>query len=195
MTPELELTGHGSREALRAHLRDWLSTQAPISDQVLAALLISPRYAHKLGSLRDYPQAVEHLLAHPPLAPLTILDGIGREPRPAEPPGDASLAVKAGASALRWIGEGLRLADGPVRERRWAACMACPHMADPPARLTYRVAGAMAGSKKICRLCGCNVRIKGRLPHERCPDRDPANPALSRWGEPIPTSVSRESES
>ena len=61
--------------------------------------------------------------------------------------------------------------------------MACPHVADPPARLTYRLAGAMAGSKKICRLCGCNVRIKGRLPHERCPDRDPVNPGTSAAGE------------
>ncbi len=194
MTAALELTGHASPDALRASLRAWLGTDAPISDQVLAALLISPRYAHKLGSLRDHPQAVAHLLAHPPEVPLDVLDDLGRDHKPAESPGDGNLAAKAGASALRWIGEGLKLAEGPVRERRWAACMACPHLADPPARLTYRLARAITRDKKICSLCGCNVRIKGRFPHERCPDPDPANPARSRWGEGFSPDVSPESE-
>ena len=72
------------------------------------------------------------------------------------------------------------------------ACLACPHLATPtrilqkmlPSRKGAAEIGRRTGDK-VCDLCGCSISRKIRLTSEVCPGQDPANPGVSRWGNPI----------
>ena len=55
-----------------------------------------------------------------------------------------------------------------------------------PPKWVYRWTSSKRGDPRICGACGCTAARKARLASESCPMRDPANPGLTRWGEPIP---------
>jgi len=177
---KLEDILEGSPENMRKALQEWLGSEISISDQVLAALVVSPRYAERLSSLRDYPDAINHLLTHPPEVSVSVLEGLDEEQK-----GNVELVGKAAKSLGRWMVDGFRSVDEETRNRRWEACMACPHIEQAPTKMIYKISSAASKEKKFCRLCGCNVRIKGRLPHESCPATHPINLAQTRWGEPV----------
>lgn len=174
-TMEIDLSS-GSSEQIRERLRDWLNVDTPISDAALIAVMNHRGYATKLGAMRHHANAVTHLLDHPPAVPAHL--------SPSAPAHSSrELMTKAGGSLVRWMRDGARQVDSETRERRWQACMSCPQLADPPQNLAYAAAGLISAEKKICRLCGCNVRAKGRFPHETCPSEDADRPGYSRWGE------------
>jgi hypothetical protein len=144
----------------------------PVSERVLAAALHSPSYATNLLVSRESPVFLSQLLANPPAAP--------------EPDLSATELMKRAAEALwRWSKAGFTRVNEEVLERRLSACEACPNLSTPPetrSRL-YALAGTAAGSRSVCRLCGCPVARKAAMAFEACPDSDPERPGLSRWGE------------
>ena len=152
-----------------------LGLDEPVSVQVLEAALRDEVYSHNLLASRRNSVMLKFLLANPPKPSAT--DG-----------GPAQLSnvelVRRAASALLRRGKvGFTVVDQSTLQRRRAACLSCPHLVEPPDKLLYQLTGTDE-SRKICELCGCNVRKKIRLTSESCPGPHPEQEGLNRWGEP-----------
>ncbi|BAM92466.1 hypothetical protein S58_64930 [Bradyrhizobium oligotrophicum S58] len=149
-----------------------LGLRGPVEERVLTAAVQNPSYAANLILCRETPVFLHQLLAHPP------------PPRDAIPTGEL---LRRGADALwRWARAGFTSVEDAVLQRRLDACQACPNLSHPPEgqELLYKLAGTAAGSKSVCRICGCPVARKAAMTFERCPDAHPDIAGLSRWGEP-----------
>ena len=151
-----------------------LGLDEPVSVQVLEAALRDESYSHNLLAGRRNPVMLKYLLSHPPKSGAN-----GGAPQLS----NVELVRRAASALLRWGKVGFTVVDQPTLERRRAACLSCPHLADPPDKLLYKLTGTDEG-QKICDLCGCNVRKKIRLTSESCPGRHPEQEGLNRWGEP-----------
>lgn len=136
-----------------------------------------PLYSRALLASRKIPQLRDKLLAEPGAtrinaAPESALSSVG-------------LAGRVAAGLLRWGMEGLKPADPWVIEKRLAACNSCEFQAPAPDTLIYRGAKVVAGrDAKICTSCHCLTNTKAAISTEHCPEHDPRNSELSRWGEP-----------
>ncbi|HEY0515186.1 MAG TPA: hypothetical protein VGH73_25035 [Thermoanaerobaculia bacterium] len=94
------------------------------------------------------------------------------------------LVLEALKAFWSWAGEGFGLVDAATYRRRLEACRRCPHYGQARPLAVYKLAGAWAADSRVCRQCGCVMSVKARLGKQRCPSRDSASPARSRWGDP-----------
>lgn len=157
-------------ERLGAHL----GLDGPAPQDATRRALDDPGYAKALLGLRKLPDLRDRLLAQP--AAHRLAD---------DAPSSLGLAAKAAGSVLKWGMEGLRPAEPWVIERRLAACNSCEFQAPAPDRLVYRgVEVATGKDARICTACHCLTNTKAAISTELCPEMDPDNPGLSRWGEP-----------
>jgi hypothetical protein len=157
----------------------------PATERALA----DPLFARALMSTRKLPALRDRILAEPGGIRVNAAPGTpgapGAPELPPAPPSSAKLAAKAAGAVLKWGMEGLTHAEPWVIERRLAACAACEHQADAPDTLVYRGVKVVTGKDaKICEICHCLTNTKAAMASEHCPEKDPDNPALSRWGEP-----------
>lgn len=149
--------------------------------------LADPLYARALMAARGMPALRDRILEG---AAALRVSAAPEAPAPAsaapsDTPSAAALAAKAAGAVLKWGMEGLRHPEPWVLERRLAACAACEHQAPTPETLVYRGVRVVAGKEaRICALCHCLINTKAAIATEHCPAQDPADPALSRWGEP-----------
>jgi hypothetical protein len=172
----------------RAELAEWLGVDVEIPRTALIAALVHPGYRRRLDAVRGSRAAVEALLARAPQLPASAatMAGVGPEEEgtgPAEH-GARELLSRATMAVVRWGASGFAVSDEATRARRLAACGACPHLADAPDRGVHRATRRLRRGAKVCGRCGCAVEAKVRLASEACPVADPANAALTRWGEP-----------
>jgi hypothetical protein len=147
-----------------------------LADAPFARALLTSR---KLAAIRD------QMLA----APETVRIAPSSEPRArapfSAPSPSARILAKAAGTVLKWGMAGLSHAEPWVIERRLAACNGCEFQADAPDTLLYRGVQVVVGKDaRICTRCRCLTNTKAALATEHCPERDPANPELSRWGAP-----------
>lgn len=157
-----------------ARLGEILGLAEPVEERILAAALANPSYATNLLVCRGSPELLEQLLANPPTKPGADIA--------------LSTLLQRGAEALvRWGKAGFTTVGTDILKRRLEACDACPHLSTPPQnrKILYRLAGTAAGAKSVCRVCACPVTRKAAMTSEACPDADPDNPAMTRWGEPL----------
>jgi hypothetical protein len=151
----------------RTQLAATLGLEQPVPLPVLEAALRDDAYAHNLLASRRTPAMLQILLANPP------------RPRTAGPRfSSAELVGRAAIAMARWARTGFSVVDEATLKRRRDACLSCPNLSEAPDRLLYRLTPG-----QICKLCGCKVQDKTRLPTEACPERDPERSELSRWGE------------
>jgi hypothetical protein len=168
-----EIADAASPEEAAARLGAWLGLAGPAPADATRRALDEPRFAQALAGARNLPEMRDALLA-----------GTLAVPAP-RPPSGARAVAKAAGAVLKWGMEGLRPTAPWVLERRLAACAACPNQAPAPETLVYRGARVVVGKDaRICTLCGCLTNTKAAISTELCPDRDPADPTRSRWGEP-----------
>lgn len=116
----------------------------------------SERYAHHLADYRA------GLQAHSPIGAAVMHDGsITTSMTLADPGAPAAttrgpsilrMALDAARSAVKFAGSGFRTVAPPVYQARLAVCSTCEQF---------------TGLR--CRVCGCIVPGKARLPHEHCP--------------------------
>ncbi|CAL8975003.1 hypothetical protein RHODGE_RHODGE_04062 [Rhodoplanes serenus] len=161
--------------AVAQRLADLLDLDHPPPERVAAAVLADPLYAHHLMTCKASPAFLRVLLANPPEMDTAPLHGNGR------------LVASAAKTLFRWAKAGFALVDDGTFTTRLAVCRACPDLVAPDGRLAYQILERVAPSddERICRLCGCVAAKKARLPTENCPAPDAADPAVSRWGEPM----------
>jgi hypothetical protein len=171
-----EIARSGSWEEVCSRLGDYLNLDGPAPEAAVRRALDDPQYAFYLMFTREAPSLRTALLADP------------RNARYADPPpaekSQRELIGSAFRALARWTASGFKTAPKEVVDRRWAACLACPHLVERPDRVLYNGMTILSGDSRVCSLCGCVAAAKGKLPTESCPAADPANPALTRWGEP-----------
>lgn len=152
-----------------------LGLSEPVTPPVLKGALDNEMYARNLLLTRHHQKYLKYLLAHPP-----SVDSTGSEMSSIS----TKALVKNAASALaRWAEIGFTAVDDAIYADRLAACAQCPHRTEAPATRGLIYAAAGGAGKGICRLCGCPIDRKARMPTERCPDPHPDRPGVSRWGD------------
>jgi hypothetical protein len=186
MNPVLQVvSGARTLEELCEGLGRLLGRTEPLPAAAVLRALEVPGYAADLMKSRLDPERLRLLLEDP--LNQTFLP-IGDSARgPASPPGEtissAELFGRVTKAFLRWSETGFRSVDPGTLEGRLEACRRCENFVDPPDRMMYRLAKTLGEKGRICRLCGCFVARKARLPDEACPAPDPAREGWSRWGE------------
>jgi hypothetical protein len=93
------------------------------------------------------------------------------------------LASRAVQALWNWSKAGFPTVDEEAFQRRLNICLGCPNMMKASNRLAYQLARDGETDPRICVLCGCVISRKARLASETCPDQDPDNPVVNRWGE------------
>ena len=156
-------------------------------DAALHRMLVDDEYFHNLIAARSAPEMLAHLLHSPGNKaydlPTEALSGsrVSQEPKY----NGAKLVAKAATAFFEWSKGGFAKVEEADYERRITACLNCDKLAAPPSTLLYKVVGALADDKRTCRVCGCIVTTKAKLPHENCPLPAIKGDKLSRWGEPL----------
>jgi hypothetical protein len=173
----------------QAAFGEFLGLDAPVPAPVLRHAFADQYYRHNLILNRGRPHILRRLLRHPRNAEFE------REPEEtgetaggagaAAAHSTAELAAKAGRALYAWAKTGFALLDQEAFEARFAACERCDLLSPPPPKWVYRWTSSKRGDPRICGACGCTAARKARLASESCPMRDPANAALTRWGEPV----------
>ncbi|WP_434052587.1 MAG: hypothetical protein RDA78_25620 [Roseibium sp.] len=165
-----------------AHLGAYLELSGPAPEAATQRALDNPLYARALVSLRKMPELRDQVLES---AESLRVHGQPTEAAQSVVNNEKSVAAQAAGALLKWGMAGLEHAKPWQIETRLAACNACSFLADAPDDLIYRGAKVFVGKDaKICSSCRCLVNTKAALATEHCPERDPDDPNLSRWGEP-----------
>lgn len=178
-----------SLEEAAKRLGDFLERGAPTPMDATARAIDDPLYARALHASRKMPGVVAQLLFAPDSISLSASpDSDAPTAKPAEArsqPSAAQLIGKAAGATLKWGMSGLKQAEPWRISQRLAACAACEHQVPAPDTLLYRGAKVAVGpDAKICAQCHCLTNTKAALMMEKCPEQDPQDPSLSRWGEP-----------
>lgn len=66
---------------------------------------------------------------------------------------------------------------------RVAACQACEHYVTAPDDVLHLVGRRVLGDQRVCDRCGCFMSLKARFVLSHCPEPDPHDARLNRWGE------------
>jgi len=167
----------GSWQSMCEELGAFLNLDQPVSSAVLNRALNDDKFAHYLIVARENQTLLKVLLDDP--------KNSDYEPDLSEKKfSNTQLAKKALGSLAKWGKQGFKRIDKETFERRWSACTICPYLDDPPEQLMYRLARIKKGPEnKICTACGCVALRKAKIPHEFCPQQDPADPLKNRWGQ------------
>ncbi|MES2134277.1 MAG: hypothetical protein V4506_18165 [Bacteroidota bacterium] len=157
-----------------------LGLKEPVSEHVLKVALQNESYSRNLLVSRESPDILSFLLQNPPKTESSETKYSNLE-----------LASRATKALLKWSKTGFSTVSLEVLERRENACLSCEHITKPETTLQKLVtskAKEQIGKRVadcVCKLCGCSLSKKIRLPSEACPAMDPHNSQLNRWGESI----------
>ncbi|MEV5043494.1 hypothetical protein AB0N20_02055 [Streptomyces griseoincarnatus] len=176
-------------EQARAAAAEYIGLPHPLPAPALRRAMVEDTYCFVLLAFRGNQQRLRELVDHPDNRPYELREDsapatAGTQTATANR-STAGLVVEAGKALNRWAAAGFRTVAPETYERRTAACAACPELTEPPVKWVYKVAMAKASDDRVCGACGCVASRKARLVSERCPRRDPADPELTRWGEPF----------
>jgi len=163
-----------------------LGLEGAVPPEVLRAAVEDHSYAHNLLVCRNEPALLNVLLSSPPRPRPSAVAA----PAPVEHT-NMGLVGRAGKALFVWAKTGFSVVDMETLERREKACLECPNLTEPR-KLLQKLASSEAADStgrrtggKVCRLCGCNVGRKMRLPSDACPDQHPTRLGFTRWGEPV----------
>ncbi len=142
-----------------------------ISRKIAAKVAVDPSFAGRLIAKRGSPEGFKEIALQSE-----------RQGTPKWAPAmTARLALDVARGLARWAAHGFGEVAEDVLEKRRAACLACPNLTEPGDHLFVRK--TLGWTTEVCSLCSCAVEKKIRLPTETCPESDPDNPGLNRWGE------------
>jgi hypothetical protein len=169
-----EFEGATSLDEAGERLTTLLGIEQPLPLSVVNRALKDARFARYLVASRSSPHLLEMLLADPKNAEF--------EPQPE--PATGALIGRAVAAFGRWARAGFTKVSDEDFERRFSACVACPHLTSSSDRLVYKLMPGRT-DERICTACGCVASRKAMLPSENCPVEDVSRPGFSRWGEEL----------
>ncbi len=67
--------------------------------------------------------------------------------------------------------------------RRLAACHACEHYVPVSDDILHLIGRRVLHEERMCARCGCFMGLKARFARSHCPEPNPHNDRLDRWGE------------
>ena len=171
-----------NQEDAQARLGDILGLDGPAAPEVTHRALKDSDFAARLMGTRKFPEWRNRLLDDP--ANRLFLPAAEPAPAPDGAAREVVLFTRAAAALVQWGAAGFTRADPARISRRLDACHTCPQLTNPPDRMSYNGAGLVIGrDQKSCAACGCFVKAKAVMATESCPERDPEDAALTRWGE------------
>lgn len=174
-----EITGAPSLEEAQEKLGQHLGLPGPAPKAATERARKDALFARALHNLRNMPDLRDRVLME--AEAMKVNDA----PSEVRDPSTGKVVKKAAAALLKWGAEGLHPSEPWLIESRLAACNACDKQVPAPETLIYRGAKVVVGQDaKICATCHCLTNTKAAIPTEKCPEKDPDNPELSRWGEP-----------
>jgi len=162
----------------------FLGMKTRMPENAMRRAIDDPDFANDLITCRNAPDFLEALLGDPGNESYAITKteaGIS----------NIELLKKASGALLRWGKAGFSTVDDEVMEKRENACLGCEYISKPETALQKLVTSKskeQIGKRVadcVCKLCGCSLGKKIRLPSEACPAVLPGNDALNRWSEPI----------
>ncbi|HYN46990.1 MAG TPA: hypothetical protein VES64_09895 [Allosphingosinicella sp.] len=143
-------------------LRKLLLYDRPLPEGAARRAFADDRFASLLLLSRGSPPLLLTLLRSPANRPYAKrrLPGV---------PAPIGLALKATASLARWAAGGFETLPAEAVDARLDVCRTCPMLGPPPETMVYGLKLSTEIDMSVCRACGCVVRRKAKLPHERCP--------------------------
>ena len=162
----------------------FLGIKKQMPENAMRRAIQDPDFANNLITCRNAPDFLEVLLADPKNEQYA-------EQTEESKMTNTDLIQKAASAFLRWGKAGFSVVDDATLERRENACLSCENITKPETTLQKLVtskAKEQIGKRVadcVCKLCGCSLSKKIRLPSEACPGLDPHNSQLNRWGEPV----------
>ncbi len=103
---------------------------------------------------------------------------------------DKAVLLKNATNAItRWAKAGFSVVDEQTLLRREDACLACKYLIKPVDVLQKIVTSkpqeidGKRAADCVCRICGCSISKKIRIPTESCPDKHSEISGINRWGE------------
>ncbi len=166
-----------SWEDLCRRFGDLLDLGEPAPLAVVRRAMQDDQFAQYLMMTRSSPRLLKTLLQDPRNKQY---EGPPEEIRHTTP----ALAASAAKAMLKWSTSGFARVDQETLDTRLSACQRCEYLIDPPPLAAYRML-KLAGDRRVCAKCGCVASRKAQVATERCPERDPSNPAQNRWGQPL----------
>jgi hypothetical protein len=163
-----------------------------IPDEVLLRTGEDERFARYLVESRRNPSLLALLFADPKNQTFRSEPAAAARPEPMPDPSgprlsgvkrdsSAAAVARAATSLAKWGATAFESVEHGEAERRLVVCRACPHVEsiDAAPAITRLTTSEVA----ICGLCGCPLGRKARMASEQCPDADPHQPGLNRWGQ------------
>jgi hypothetical protein len=186
----LNIQEHESLPELCARLGQFLGLNEPVPMRVLLRAIDDPLYASHLITCRNTPGFLEPLLNDSKNVGYALPSTV--EIASDKTPSNLALIKKASRAFFNWGRAGFSTLDAEALKRREDACLGCKHREVPKRFLQKLVAtravkgelGHRLGGS-VCKLCGCNLSRKIKLPSEFCPDNHPSQAGLTRWEEPM----------
>lgn len=172
----------------QAAFGEFLGLDGPVPAPVIRHAFADQYFRHNLILNRGRPDVLQRLFRHPRNAEFADAEADEAPAAAAQvaapAPSTSELAGKAGKALYTWAKSGFAVLDQSAFEARFAACERCDKLQAAPDNWVYALA-TKRGDPRVCGACGCVAAKKARLASEACPLPDPANPGLTRWGEPI----------
>jgi hypothetical protein len=132
-----------------------------VTDTLIAKIAEDPLFLQHLDACKGDVEMLEILLG----------ETKSTSRAPAAKHDTVELIARAGAALTRWAASSFARVGDAEYNRRLSICQSCEHLSSPPTNSAiYRLATAVANTKSVCGLCGCDTRKKARLATERCPD-------------------------
>jgi phytoene dehydrogenase-like protein len=177
MIPALESLPGSRWPARKEALRSLLLLDRPVPEDAARRAFADDRFASLLLLSRHHPDLLQLLLEAP------ANRRYARSDKPPRQRGAIRLGFKAGASLARWAAGGFATLPAEAVAARLAVCRTCPELGPPPKTIAYGLKLSAEVDMSTCRACGCVVRRKARLSHERCPKELWPAAAPNRGGE------------
>ncbi|MBB6503013.1 hypothetical protein [Pedobacter cryoconitis] len=180
----LQIKPTDSFQDMRDRMGAFLGMNTPIPENAMRRAVQDQDYANNLITCRNAPGFLEVLLTDPENEQYALNTVQDNEISNVE------LIQKAAGAFMRWGKAGFSVVDDTTLEIRENACMGCENLSKPEKKLQKLVTSKPSEqigkriSDCVCKLCGCSLSKKIRIPTESCPARHPENSNLNRWGEP-----------
>ncbi len=163
-------TEEEAQSAFSFKLSDMLGIQTALPANIVRRASVDPLFLYRLLEARHEQAALQELI-----------DSAAETSLPKWAPRPTTQLLKQASIALgRWAANGFSHVSDAVKEKRRAACKACPHLREPSPHLIFQI---FAHDSKTCGLCSCAIEKKIMLPTETCPVADAPGSQFNRWGE------------
>lgn len=154
-------------KSVKASLADLMSIDpGDLPDFVIIQAIKDPVYLSHLIASRSHKEFLSLLFREAEQKHTNIINDLE----------DSDLIKSLLKSINSWASEGFNLVSQEIFSARIKTCIDCEHCIEPPKdMLVYKI----LRSRKVCKLCGCDIHKKAKLASEACPDKEYGS--TGRW--------------